>query len=318
MINHIIPRTAKPDALTSLLRSDLPDLGEIQVSLIETSPDRGGEADSLTRFLNQAAGWPRLGHEEELRLGRIIKAGKSADGTLTPPAQAAFDELVNCNLRLTYHAAKRMRVPREEMMELISAGIAALLAAGREFDADLGHRFSTYAYWGIRSAVARELNFLRRTVRLPRNLHEQLSKLRKAEASLLQTLGREPTEAEAAIALGCEQDKVTELRSYQQYGQSLDAPVGEESETTLGDTLADEQAGRPADHAESADRRAALREVMSQLTPRELEVIRLRHGLDGEEELTLDAIGQRQGVSRERIRQIEAAALRKMFHGIRR
>jgi RNA polymerase primary sigma factor len=317
MINHITPRTAKPDALTSLLRSDLPDLGEIQVSLVETSSDRSGEADSLTLFLNKAASWPRLGAAEELRLGRAIKAGKAADGSLTPAAKAAYDELVGCNLRLSYHAAKRMRVPREEMMDLISAGNAALLAAAGEFDADLGHRFSTYAFWGIRSAVTRELNFLRRTVRLPRNLHEQLSKLRQAEAALLQELGREPTEEEAARALGCSPEKVTELRSYQQYGQSLDAPVGEESETTFGETLPDAEAGRPVDHAERTDRFEALKEVMAQLTPRELEVIRLRHGLDGEE-LTLDAIGQRHGVSRERIRQIEAAALRKMFHGIRR
>jgi len=316
MINNI-PRTAKPDTLTSLLRSDLPDLGEIKVSLIATSPADAGEADSLTRFLNEANRWPRLDAEEELRLGRTIKAGKGADGTLSPAAQAAFDRLVSCNLRLTYHAAKQMRVPREEMMDLIAAGNGALLDAAREFDADFGHRFSTYAFWGIRSAVMRELNFLRRTVRLPRNLHEQMAKVRKTEAALLQELGREPGEEELARALGCTPEKLTELRAYQQHGQSLDAPVGEDGEIAFGATLADESAGRPVDHAELADRREALREVMAQLTPRELEVIRLRHGLDGEE-LTLDAIGRRQGVSRERIRQIEAIALRKLCLGIRR
>lgn len=317
MINNIPTRTAKPDALTALLRSDLPALGEIEVRLVESTPTRSGEADALTQYMNQAARWPRLGAEEELSLGRRIKAGKQADGQLTPSAQAAFDELVNRNLRLPYHAAQQMRVPREEMLELISAGNAALLDAARDFDADLGHRFSTYAFWGIRSAVMRELNFLRRTVRLPRNLHEQLSKLRKAEATLTQQLGREPDETEAADALGCTPEKVTELRCYQQHGQSLDAPLGEESETTLGDTLADEDASTPAADAEAADRQDALNEVLAQLTPRELEVIRLRHGLDGDE-LTLDAIGQRQGVSRERIRQIEALALRKLHAGIRR
>jgi RNA polymerase primary sigma factor len=317
MINNITPRTAKPDALTSLLRSDLPDLGEIQVSLVGNSPSRSGEADTLTQYMNQAARWPRLGAEEELNLGRKIKAGKDADGNLTPSARTAFDELVNRNLRLPYHAAQQMRVPREEMLELISAGNAALLDAARDFDADLGHRFSTYAFWGIRSAVMRELNFLRRTVRLPRNLHEQLSKLRKAEAALTQELGREPDETEAAAALGCTPEKVTELRCYQQHGQSLDAPLGEESDTTFGDTLTDEDAATPAAEAEAADRQDALNEVLAQLTPRELEVIRLRHGLDGDE-LTLDAIGQRQGVSRERIRQIEALALRKLNLGIRR
>lgn len=317
MINHIPPRTAKPDALTSLLRSDLPDLGEIEVSRIAASPDKTGEADSLTLYLNEANRWPRLQAGDELRLGRAIKAGKDAAGNLTPAAQAAFDELVNRNLRLSYHAAKQMRVPREEMMELVSAGNFALLAAARDFDADLGHRFSTYAFWGIRSAIMRELNFLRRTVRLPRNLHEQLSKLRKAEAALTQELGREPGEEEVAGALGWTPEKLTELRAYQQHGQSLDAPLGEESDATFGDTLKDEGTATPAAHAEAADFREALNEILAQLTPRELEVIRRRHGLDGEE-LTLDAIGRLQGVSRERIRQIEAAALRKLCLGIRR
>jgi len=124
MINNITPRTAKPDALTSLLRSDLPDLGEIRVSVVETSPDRSGEADNLTRYLNQIARWPRLGAEEELRLGRLIKAGKVVDGSLTAVGQVAFDELVNRNLRLPYHAAKQMRVPREEMLELVALAMS--------------------------------------------------------------------------------------------------------------------------------------------------------------------------------------------------
>jgi RNA polymerase primary sigma factor len=165
--------------------------------------------------------------------------------------------------------------------------------------------------------VFRHLNFLRRTVRLPRNLHEQMAKLRKTEAALLQKTGREATEAELSAALEWSSEKIAELRCYQQHGQSLDAPIGEDSETTLGDTLADPEASTPAAYAEAADRREALAEVMAQLTPRELEVIRLRAGLDGEE-LTLDAIGQRHGVSRERIRQIEAEARRKLRLGIRR
>jgi RNA polymerase primary sigma factor len=317
MINHIPHRTAKTDALTSLLRSDFPDLGEIEVSLLETAPDRSGEADSLTVYLNQAARWPRLSADEELALGHRIKAGKHADGSLSPAGQAAFDELVSRNLRLTYHAAKLIRVPRDEMIELVAAGNFALMESARAFDADLGHRFSTYAFWGIRSAVFRHLNFLRRTVRLPRNLHEQMAKLRKAEAALLQETGREATEAELSDALEWTPEKIVELRCYQQHGQSLDAPIGEDSDTTFGDTLADPEASTPAAYAEASDRQAALTEVMAQLTPRELEVIRARAGLDGEE-LTLDAIGRRHGVSRERIRQIEAEAIRKMRHGIRR
>lgn len=317
MINNIPPRTATTDALTLLLRSDLPDLGTIEVSAIEVAPAQAGEGDSVTQYMNRATRWPRLTAEDEIRLGLEIKAGKDAAGNLTPAAEAAYHALVNGNLRLPHHAAMQMRVPREELMELISAGNSALLEAARDFDADLGHRFSTYAFWGIRSAVMRELNFLRRTVRLPRNLHEQLSKLRKIEADLLQAHGREATEVEVAEVLGCSEEKVTELRCYQQHGQSLDAPLGEESEKTLGDTLTDEDAQTPAAQAEIADCQAALAEIMAQLTPRELEVVRLRFGLDGTE-LTLDAIGHRQGVSRERIRQIEALALRKLHLGIRR
>lgn len=317
MINRIPTRPAKTDALTSLLRSDFPDLGEFEVTLRETAPARVGEADGLTLYLNQAARWPRLSAEEELVLGQRIKAGKLADGGLTLDGQAAFDELVRRNLRLCYHAAKEINVSREELLELVSAGNVALVQAAGAFDADLGYRFSTYAYWGIRSAVFRHLNFLRRTVRLPRNLHEQMAKLRKAEAALLQKTGREATEDELSAALEWSPEKIFELRCYQQHGQSLDAPVGEDSDTTFGETLADPEAATPAAYAEAADRLAALAEVMAQLSPRELEVIRLRAGLDGEE-LTLDAIGQRHGVSRERIRQIEAEAVRKMRLGIRR
>ena len=317
MINHIPPSTAKTDTLTSLLRSDFPDLGEIEVTLHETTPARSGEADSLTHYLNEAARWPRLSAEEELALGHRIKAGKNAAGTLTPAGQAAHDELVKCNLRLTYFVAKKINVSREETFELVAAGNVALMEAARTFDADLGHRFSTYAVWGIRSAVFRQLNFLRRTVRLPRNLHERMAKLRKAEAAILQKTGREATEDELSAALEWSPEKLAELRCYQQHGQSLDAPIGEDSDTTFGDTLADPEAPTPAAYAEASDRQAALAEVMAQLTPRELEVIRARAGLDGEEQ-TLDAIGRRHGVSRERIRQIEAEAFRKMRERIRR
>ncbi len=313
MINHATPRTAKPDALTTLLRSDLPDLGEIQVERVENA---AGEADALTLYMNQAAGWPRLEAAEELRLGRLIRAGRQPDGSLSSAGQAALQELICRNLRLPVHAALQVRVPREELLELISAGNAALHAAAVNFDAELGHRFSTYAYWGIRAAVLRELNFLRRTVRLPRNLHEQMSRLRKAEAALRQERGEAVGDADLAAVLGCSPEKVVELRAYHQHAQSLDAPVAEDGDLTFGETLADEDAAGPAGQAEAADRTESLRECLAQLTPRELEVIRLRHGLDGEEH-TLDAIGRRQGVSRERIRQIEAGAIRKLRLGIR-
>jgi RNA polymerase primary sigma factor len=312
MINRI-PPTATPAALN---RPPLTDEADRDLSHGVFAP-LAPEADALTRYLDQAARWPRLEAADEFRLGHLIKSGRRPDGTLTPEAQAAHDTLVNCNLRLSHHAASKLRVPREELMELISAGNVALLAAAGDFNADLGHRFSTYAYWGIRSAIFRELNFLRRTVRLPRNLHEQLARLRKVEEATRQALGRAPTDIELAAALACSPEKLTELQCYAYHGQSLDAPLSAENETTLGDSLADSEATTPATAAERADQQDALNEVLAQLTPRELTVIRRRHGLDGAEE-TLDAIGRDERVSRERIRQIEAVAFRKLREGIRR
>lgn len=312
MINHL-PPSATPAALHPPVPATAGDRGLVPEVLDLAGPD----VDALTRYLDLAARWPRLEATDEVRLGRLIKSGREVDGTLTPAAQAARDQLVNSNLRLSHHATKGLRVSREETMELISAGNVALLAAAQDFDAELGHRFSTYAYWGIRGAIFRELNFLRRTVRLPRNLHEQLARLRKVEEATRQTLGRAPNDAELAAALACTPEKLTELRSHAHHACSLDAPLGEETEATLGDSLADSEAMTPATASEQADRRDALNEVLAQLTPRELAVIRRRHGLDGEE-ATLEDIGRDEGVSRERIRQIEAIAIRKLREGMRR
>ncbi len=323
MTINLIPHTPRPHTspLLSSLRSDLPDLGRLSFSRvdaeailgqaeIDVTVNEGG--DALTRYLDQASRWPRLEAADELQLGREIKAGTDAQGNLNAAAQIAFDRLVCANLRLAYHAASQTHVKRDELMELINAGNLALLTAARQFDAELGNRFSTYAYWGIRSAVLGELNFLRRTVRLPRNVHEQLSKMRKTTERLRQEKNALPSDAELAQALGCSREKLTELQCLQQSGQSLDAPIGaEDSDLTFGDRLEDEDALNPALAALFADDSALLYKLLSGLTEREQDVIRRRHGLNGEIE-TLDAIGRQQGVSRERIRQIEEIAMRKL------
>jgi RNA polymerase sigma factor (sigma-70 family) len=322
MTINLIPSTSPHDQHPlSQLRNTVPHPSEpLEFSRCdtaisaETAPETTAaeSGDPLTRYLDQAGRWPRLEAVDELRLGWEIKLGTDAAGNRDAAAQAAFDLLVCSNLRLAYHAASQTHVRREELMELISAGNQALLEAARNYDAALGNRFSTYAYWGIRSAVMGELNFLRRTVRLPRNIHEQMSKLRKTSERLRQAKGAEPTDAELARELGCSPEKLTELQCLQQCGQSMDAPIGEEGgDLTFGDSLRDEHAVDPALAALLADDSAFLQQLLAGLTAREADVIRRRHGLNGEIE-TLEAIGQQQGVSRERIRQIEETAMRKL------
>lgn len=320
MINHTAPATQNIEAPTSLLRSPLPDMGEIRSRGDTLTPDLGTSSstaatnepiDELTRYLDQAGRWTRLSADEELHLGRIAQAGRDSEGNYSPAGQAALDHLVCSNLRLVHHAIMQFNVHRDVVLSLLSAGNVALLESARNYDSSKGLRFSTYAYWGIRAAIMSELNFQFRTVRLPRNIHEQFAKIRKQTRRLTLELGRMPADKELAEAVGCSPEKLTELQSLQQCGRSLDAALSDECETTLGDTLTDEGATSPAEAAAKADDLVLLHDLFSFLTERESEIIRLRNGL-GCEAQTLEAIGQRQNVSRERIRQLEESAMRKL------
>lgn len=318
IINPTTPATPAPELVT-FLRSDLPDLSILPFvrpedsteSARPTSTPSSEVGDPLTQYLDQATRWPRLEAEEEFRLGRIIKAGRDAEGNLTPEAWAARDQLVSANLRLVYHIAKQFNVGRDETMDLISPGHLGLMQAAHKYDAAFGYRFSTYAYWGIRSTIISELNFSQRTVRLPKNVQEQLTKLRQSTERLLQALGREATDTELETDLSWSAEKLAEMQCFQQRGCSLDAPLGEDSECTLGATLKDEDAENPLQAALRADDIELLRQLFTLLTDREGEILRLRNGIGGPTE-TLDAIGQRFHVSRERIRQLEECALRKL------
>jgi RNA polymerase primary sigma factor len=320
MINHTAPATPKTDELTSLLRSRMPDLGEIHLRGDTLTADldpsstaelAGEPIDELTRYLDRAGRWTRLSAEEELHLGRLAQSGRDSAGNYDRAGQAALDHLVCSNLRLVHHAIMQFSVHRDLVLSLLSAGNVALLESARNYDASKGLRFSTYAYWGIRAAIMSELNFQFRTVRLPRNIHEQFAKIRKETRRLTLELGRVPADNELAEAVGCAPEKLTELQSLQQCGRSLDAPLADEGETTLGDTLTDEGAMTPAEAAAQSDDLVLLHKLFGFLTERESEIIRLRNGL-GCEAQTLEAIGQRQNVSRERIRQLEESAMRKL------
>lgn len=309
--------TATTDALLTPDRtSEILSVGEIHLEStlgLDATPaaENTETKDSVTQYLDLAARWPRLDAAEELRLGRLVKAGRDADGNLTAEAKVAHDLLVTSNLRLVYHAARQYTATREEAVELTGAGHLALMQAARKYDADKSFRFSTYAYWGIRSAIMAELNFTRRTVRLPKNIQEQLAKLRKESARLRQELSREPDDTELETALSWSAEKLAEMQGHQQYGCSLDAPIGEEHETTLGDTLKDDATESPLEATIRNDEIACLYGVLSLLPEREREIVLLRNGIGGPEE-TLEAIGERFNVSRERIRQLEEGAMRKL------
>jgi RNA polymerase sigma factor (sigma-70 family) len=257
---------------------------------------------NLAVYLREIGRLKLLSREEELALAARVRAGD----------EAAKERLVEANLRLVVQVARRYLNRGLPLSDLIEEGNIGLLRAVEKFEPQRGLRFSTYAVWWIRQAVARALANQARTIRLPVHVELMLGRYKREHQRLTQTLGRAPTAAELAQALGTSEDQVNELEELRLQPVSLDAPVGEEDSRRLVDTIADES----ADPAEVLTRlfqaRADLAAVLDDLAPNERTVLRRRFGLDGEEPETLEAIGKRLDYSRERIRQIEAAGLRKL------
>ena len=269
-------------------------------------------ADGLGHYLSRSCRLDKLDPADERRLARAMRAGQRPDGSLAPAAQLAFEEFVERNLRLVVYFAKRLASTRDDLLDLISAGNTGLMTAVHKFDPERGIRFSTFAAWDIHSQMVAELRRRHRAVYLPRNLHEQLGAARRAEAELIQKLGREPSEAEVSLELGWAPDHLTELRRLSQASLSLDAPQTEEEGYTLADRVKDEQAADPAHVAERADQATYAHRLMQALDPRERRILSLRHGVGTDREWTLDEIGRELGVTRERVRQIESIALLKL------
>ncbi|NBV78775.1 MAG: RNA polymerase sigma factor RpoD/SigA [Verrucomicrobia bacterium] len=273
-----------------------------------------GEAIELSgypAYLQQAGQHKVLSMEEELRLAVRIQAGRVGEGRFTADALAARDELIRHNLKFAVYCAGKYARSPEEREELTSAANHGLVVAAERFLAEKQVRFTTYASWAIYSLIMAEIG-RRRVVDLPRNIRETLKVLRRHEATLLQVHGRAATDAELAAAMQEDEHKVASLRRLAQGKVSLDAPIGEDSDTTLGDTLCDDEAAGTAEQAALRLDAALIQEHLRTLDAREALIIQLRTGLNDGAEWTLDEVGGRLNVSRERVRQLEERAYRKL------
>jgi RNA polymerase sigma factor (sigma-70 family) len=257
---------------------------------------------NLAVYLREIARIKLLSREEVLELAGRVRAGD----------ERAKERLVEANLRLVVQVARRYLNRGLPLPDLIEEGNIGLLRAVEKFEPERGLRFSTYAVWWIRQAVARALANQARTIRLPVHVELLLGRYKREHQRLTHTLGRAPSATELAQALGTSEDQVNELEELRLQPVSLDAPVGEEDSRRLVDTLADESADPAEVLTKLFKARSDLAAVLDDLAPNERTVLRRRFGLDGEEPETLEAIGRRLDYSRERIRQIEASGLRKL------
>ena len=260
--------------------------------------------DPVRMYLKEIGRVPLLTAEEEVALALRIKEGD-------PEAK---QELAEANLRLVVSIAKRYVGRGMQFLDLIQEGNMGLMKAVEKFDHEKGFKFSTYATWWIRQAITRAIADQARTIRIPVHMVETINKLIRIQRQLLQDLGREPTPEEIGAEMDLPAEKVREILKIAQEPVSLETPIGEEDDSHLGDFIEDQDATSPAEHAAYELLKEQLESVLDTLTDREENVLRLRFGLDDGRTRTLEEVGKVFGVTRERIRQIEAKALRKLRH----
>jgi RNA polymerase primary sigma factor len=258
--------------------------------------------DTLQLFLKDIGRVPLLTAAQEVELAKRIERGE----------HAAKQAMVEANLRLVVSIAKRYRNQGLPFLDLIQEGTIGLVRAAEKFDHRKGFKFSTYATWWIRQAVARAIADKGRTIRMPVHVVEKLNKIHRSERKLRAEYAREPTVAEIARDLDLTIEEVEQIRRSAQTPVSLEKPVGDEDESEFGHFLTDESSPLPDEVAEIALRREALRSILGSLSPRERQVLELRYGLDGRQPRTLDEVGRAFNVTRERIRQIEHQSLKKL------
>lgn len=263
--------------------------------------------DGVKAYLKSIGNHPRLTAEREKELSARALAGD----------HDAINELVECNLLLVVSVAKKYYGCGLPLLDLIQEGNLGLIKAAEKYDGSKGFRFSTYATYWIRQAISRALGDQSRTIRIPANMVELLSKVKKATAELTQKLGRTPSDKEIAKHLDIEVDKVQAVMDIAQATTSLDTPVDDDGETSMGDLIADHSAENPMANIVKEANKQIVANILDTLGSREAEILKMRFGIDAEKAMTLEEVGAHYGLSKERIRQIENKAIRKLRNPVR-
>ena len=297
---------------------DNPTLGEMEAieaearevsdKQLEEEYENAKLDDPVRMYLKEIGKIPLLTPEEELEVAKdlVSEDEKARD--------AARKRMSEANLRLVVSIAKRYVGRGMQLLDLIQEGNLGLMKAVEKFDYTKGYKFSTYATWWIRQSITRAIADQARTIRIPVHMVETINKVLRTSHSMVQSLGREPTTQEIAAELHMDVQKVEEILKIAQEPVSLETPIGEEDDSHLGDFIQDDDASQPAEEASYTLLREQLEEVLKTLTPREEEVLRMRFGLIDGKPHTLEEVGKKFDVTRERIRQIESKALRKLRH----
>ena len=289
-------------------KKDQDDSLSQELETLTTLADRS-VADPVRMYLKEIGRIPLLNREDEIRLAQRVEAGDLL----------AKKDLTDANLRLVVSIAKKYIGRGMTFLDLIQEGNKGLIRAVEKFDWTKGFKFSTYATWWIRQAITRSIADQARTIRIPVHMVETINKLMRTSRRLMQDIGREPTPEEIGAEMEMEPEKVKEILKIAQNTTSLESPVGDgEDDSVLGDFISDDQQLSPYEATSQQMLRENVEEVLSALSDREAKVLRMRFGLNDNKMMTLEEVGKRFGVTRERIRQIEAKALRKLKHPSRR
>ena len=264
--------------------------------------DTGNVTDPIHMYLKEIGQVPLLTPDQEIDLARRVEQGD----------QEAKRKLEEANLRLVVSIAKHYTGHGMSLMDLIQEGSLGLIRAVEKYDYKKGFRFSTYATWWIRQSITRAIADQGRTIRIPVHMVENINKVNRSARDLVQKLGRDPTAEELSKETHMSVDRIREIQRISREPVSMETPVGDEEDSSLGDFIRDDTTPHPADEAARTMLREQIREILSDLTEREQQVLRLRYGLDDDRSRTLEEVGRQLNVTRERIRQIEAKALRKL------
>jgi RNA polymerase primary sigma factor len=297
------------DIFESVSEEETEEPSEVQRELeLLSNLDSKSGTDPVRMYLKEIGRIPLLTREQEIDLAQRTEAGEAK----------AKEKLTSSNLRLVVSIAKKYIGRGMTFLDLIQEGNKGLIRAVEKYDWTKGFKFSTYATWWIRQAITRAIADQARTIRIPVHMVETINKLMRTSRKLMQDLGREPTAEEIGKAMDMEPDRVREILKISQKTTSLETPIGDEDDSYLGDFIADDTQISPYDATSQRMLKENVDEVLNALSDREARVLKMRFGLNGSRPMTLEEVGQKFGVTRERIRQIEAKALRKLRHPSKR